>query len=193
MTPPILLASSSPFRRQQLETLKIKFSWRAPLVDEDSLKKNWTKNIDDLPLHLAHEKAKSLAQDKNTFVIGCDQMVFLGNKIINKSKNKLEAIEQLKILQGKEHRLCTAMAICYQGESKGYVDNTFLTMNSLSQTEIENYVEKDSPLGCAGSYKWESLGVMLFSEISSEDPSAIIGIPLLALGRAFKDFGIKIL
>lgn len=193
MIPPILLASSSPYRRQQLESLKLNFQWKSPSVDEEALKQSAKVDADDLPLFLAQQKAKSLVDNTNTFVIGCDQMAFLGDKILNKSKTKEDAINQLKVLQGREHRLCTAMAIHFNGEWKSYVDNTFLTMHSLTETEIINYVEKDQPLGCAGSYKWESLGITLFNEISSEDPSAIIGLPLLSLGRAFRDFGIKIL
>lgn len=190
----ILLASQSKYRRELLDRLKINYTHASPTVDEEQLKKTPGISLLDLPLFLAQKKAESLIPtNPDGLTIGCDQMAFLDGKKLDKPGHKEKAVKQLISLQGCTHSLITAVAIHKEGQWIKHVDTTLLTMKPLDESQIRHYVDLENPIDCAGSYKIESLGIVLFSSIKTEDFTAITGLPLLALSRIFNELKIKIL
>lgn len=179
----IVLASGSPYRKQQLLNLGIEFEVEAPRMDEESLK-DPSLGPEKLCQTLARAKAESLleARPKDT-LIGSDQLVVCQGEILGKAGSKERAIQQLSKLSGKTHRLLTSLCVIHQGQAIEHLDETQLTMRDWNTQELSAYVQADQSLDCAGSYKLESQGLALFSEIQSQDHSAIIGLPLLALCR----------
>jgi septum formation protein len=181
----LILASTSKYRQELLHRLAVSFIASAPLIDEDQEKK---KIIDQnlppqaLAEHLAQLKAQSLS-GPGKIVIGGDQLVSFEGHIIGKSHTPEKAIEQLMSMQGKVHELITAICV-FDGEKMiPYTDITRMHMKKLTQDQIAKYVELDQATDCAGSYKIEKHGIMLFDKIESEDFTAIQGLPLIALGK----------
>jgi septum formation protein len=190
----VILASTSPYRKQLLNQLNLSFSAVAPLADEEQLKKKAPVSVPDLPLFLAQKKAESLAaQYPEDLIIGCDQMGFLHGQPLNKPGTKDKAFLQLKKLQGQTHQLLTALAVLHKGVWDLHTDVTELSMRSLSDEQIRRYVDLENPIDCAGSYKIEGLGVSLFEKVSTQDPSAIIGLPLMALTRILNKYSISVI
>lgn len=189
---PLLLGSQSPFRKKLLEQVGLQFQTEAPRVDEDELKKTLSIEIEHLPLELAKQKAASLVPEfTNCIIVGSDQMATFDKKPLRKPANKDEAFQQLKLLSGNTHVLRTALAVWDQGE--WYTNTTLakMKMRTLSDEEIKNYIEKDDPVGCAGGYKIESLGPVLFDAMETSDYYSIIGIPLLSLCQILRSLGIS--
>lgn len=190
----IILASTSIYRKQLLQQLNLNFSAVAPTVDEEDLKKTAQVSVPDLPLFLAKKKAESLVSNyPQDLIIGCDQMGLLGKLSLNKAGTKDNAIAQLKKLQGQTHQLLSAMAVYCKGQWAFHTDITELTMRPLSDEQIRNYVDLENPLDCAGSYKIEGLGVSLFEKVQTKDPSAIVGLPLMALTQILEKFSVKVI
>ncbi len=187
----LILASTSIYRQQQLKQLNVPFQSMAPQVDEDQLKKQAPVSTTDLPLYLAQKKAESLALlYPQSIIIGADQIGFLGNTTLGKAGTKDKAILQLLQLQGKTHQLHTAIAVYLNGQWLLHVDVTELTMRTLSEAQIRHYVDLENPIDCAGSYKFEGLGISLFDKISTKDPTSIIGLPLMTLTNFLTQFGL---
>jgi len=184
---PLVLASTSIYRKELIEKLALPFKAMAPICDEDSYKKT-LKDPKALAAVLAMEKAKSLATNDNC-VIGGDQVVALESEILGKPGTEARAIEQLSKMQGKTHQLITALCIIYKGESFEILDVTRMHMRKLSPEQIQNYVKRDQALDCAGSYKIEKSGLLLMEKIETEDFSAIQGVPLLALVKILSKLG----
>ena len=190
----IILASTSPYRKKLLQQLNLSFQTISPTVDEDILKKSAPVSLPDLPLFLAQKKAESISQQfPLDIVIGCDQMGLFRGQTLNKTGTKEKAIAQLQLLQGQTHQLLTAIAVLSNGQIETHTDVTELTMRPLSPAQIRNYVDLENPIDCAGSYKIESLGVCLFDKIQTQDPSAIVGLPLMALTKILKTFSIEVI
>lgn len=177
----LILASTSPYRKELLSRLGLCFTAIAPAFDEDAYKTKGLPPGDLAPL-LAKGKAESLASNTNC-VIGGDQIAHLEGKILGKPKTLERAIEQLSLLNGKTHELLTAVHVSYQGQSFPHLDVTRLTMRKLSHQQIKDYVEADRPLDAAGSYKIETRGICLFERIESQDFTAIQGLPLIWLTK----------
>lgn len=190
MALPLILASTSPYRRVLLERLGVPFSVRAPSCDEDAFK-DGRLAPKELAERLALEKARSVAlSEPEGHVIGSDQVVDLEGEILGKPGSVHAAERQLARLSGKEHRLITAVAVVGpDGDVARHTDVTRLRMRSLSEQEIARYVAHDRPLDCAGSYKIECLGIALFEHIACADYSAISGLPLLALAELLRRRG----
>ncbi len=187
----LILASTSVYRRQLLERLGLKFECVAPGVDESTCPES-------IPLErarrLAYAKAVAVsAYYQDAVVIGSDQVLDFDGLTLGKPGTDEAACLQLRQLAGREHRLITAVALSGPSGIWTHHDVTRLVMRPLSDREIARYVERDRPLDCAGSYKFESLGVALFSRIESEDPTAIVGLPLMALVKGLRFFGIPVL
>lgn len=164
----IILASTSPIRKQMLQGAAIKFDIVSPTCDEDSIKLQLSHlNMSDLALELAKAKAKSVSDNiPNCYVIGSDQVCEFEGKAISKSKNKDEAFQCLKAFSGKMHIQNNGTCIYLNGECvMEFKDKAILTMKPLSDAEIWEYIAKDSPLGCAGSYKYELNGKYLFNNV----------------------------
>jgi septum formation protein len=179
----IILASNSLPRKKILSDLGLSFEVMSPKFDEDSAKKDIQNlNIENQALYLAKQKALSISKDYPEFlVIGSDQICELNKKPVNKSSNKTSAIAQLKMMRGKTHYQNNATCL-YQGKKllfKNY-SRAKLIVRNLSDKEIANYVNIDKSWGCAGSYKFESLGKHLFSKVEGCDYS-IIGMDILPI------------
>ena len=188
----LVLASTSLYRKQLLERLRVPFVCEAPGVDEAAVKAELC-----LPLAVVRELARRKAQavatkHQGAVVIGSDQVATLDGAILDKPGTAAAAHAQLQRLQGQEHQLLTAVAIVHPGGLCEFLDATFLRMRPLTTAEIERYVAADQPLDCAGSYKIESLGVALFSRVQGEDQTAIQGLPLLRLAQELRGLGLSI-
>lgn len=179
----LILASTSAARRQILEDSKLNFEAIAPLFDEEEGKKqNPHLNIADLAMLLAEGKALSVSQIyKNAIVIGSDQICELDGKAIDKSKNSDEAIFQLTNFSGKTHYQNNATVVAKNGKIIfKKISRVKLKMRQISADDVLSYVKADQPWGCAGSYKYESLGKHLFEKISG-DYYSILGLNLQPL------------
>jgi septum formation protein len=190
----LVLASTSAYRRILLERLGVPFRWRAPLCDESTLQ----RELADLePLRLAEKlalaKASSLAdQEPGAAIIGCDQLVSFEGRVFGKPGTADRAVDQLASMAGRTHDLITSLVVIHDNETYRHTDVTRLRMRPLSRDAIERYVEADRPLDCAGSYKLESRGIVLFDRIDSDDHSAITGLPLIALVTILRELGFSI-
>jgi septum formation protein len=188
----LVLASTSPYRRELLARIGIPFRCRAPLVNEDALKSSSWKPA-DLAEHLARAKAMSIAtEEPKAFVLGGDQLVVCDGSILGKPGSLVRAIEQLQALSGRSHELMTSIAVLHGSDAAVHTDRTILTMRDLSLAEIERYVRADEPFDCAGSYKIEARGIALFESIESADHSAISGLPLIALTTILRGYGFAV-
>lgn len=190
---PIILASSSQYRRQLLERLNLSFTASEPTVDEEQIK---TLGLSPkiTAERLAYEKAFSVyaKHKRDVCVIGGDQLVSLKDKIIGKAGSKEQAVHDLLQLGGQTHELITAIAVIHPQETVVFTDVTSLTMRRLTEEQARRYIELDQSFDCAGSYKIEKHGIGLFEKIKSEDHSAIQGIPLIALTRILTKLGYQV-
>jgi len=189
MRAPLILASSSKIRKKILQEVGLEFKAMAPLYDEDEEKKSLKKMPPKkLALFLAKEKALSVSRKfKDAYVIGSDQVCEFNKTEISKSKNSAEALAQLKKFNGKKHFQNNAVVIAKNGkiifENFSRVE---MKMRKMSLAEIARYVECDQPWGCAGSYKYESLGKHLFEKIDG-DYYSVLGLAIQPLLRFLHD------
>ncbi len=186
----LILASTSPYRRELLERLQIPFEAKDSKVDEDPYKEDITDPM-VLTKTLAYEKARAIFKDHpNDYVIGGDQISLFEGEILGKPGSPEAAIVQLRKVSGKSHDLITSTCILGpHGYVYEWTNRTTLSMRELSLEEIKRYVEKDNPIHCAGSYKIETLGISLFRSIDTEDHTAIIGLPLIELSKKLREIG----
>jgi len=179
--PELLLASSSRYRKQLLERLGLPFVASSPDVDETERPGETPKQ---LVMRLAEDKARALtASHKNHLIIGSDQVACVNEHILGKPGTQQRAREQLGQLSGNSVHFYTALALLNSatGRLQVSMDLTEVEFRVLSAPEIEAYVATEQPLDCAGSFKSEGLGVALFERISTQDPAALIGLPLVRL------------
>lgn len=183
----LILASTSKYRQAQLEKLAFPFSAHAPDFDEGPLKKEGHTPY-ELSRLLAKGKAESLRpRFPGDIIIGSDQVAHLNDQLLSKPGGFERAHSQLMLMKGQKHTLTTSVALIGPaGLEVIFTNQTHLTMRDLSAREIELYLKRDTPYDCAGSYKIESYGIGLFDKIETEDFSAIIGLPLLELGRELR-------
>ena len=176
----VILASQSPSRKMLLNSLKIPFKIIPHTVDEDFYK-NQIQDPYLLCQTLAQKKASSV-QKKGNWVIGVDQMASLRGQVFGKPQTKEKAIDTLRQLSGKTHELISGMFIQKPDGSffKDLIINK-MSMKSLTQKQIERYLEIDQPFKCAGSYRIEGRGISLFEKIESPDFNSIMGLPLISL------------
>lgn len=188
----LVLASTSPYRRQLLERLGVPFTCVAPGVDEAAAASGETSPI-AIARSLAAKKAAAVAKDHGKdVVIGADQVVALGDRVLGKPGSAAKCKEQLQALQGQEHMLITAVAVQKGKDVHEFVEVTTLRMRALTSKEIDRYVERDQPLDCAGSYKFERAGVALFDRVQGEDHTAILGLPMVKLCAVLRECGIDL-
>lgn len=188
----LVLASTSRYRRELLERFGIPFECVAPELDEAAARGGETSPI-AIARKLATEKAAAVAKaHKKAIVIGCDQVVALGEEVLGKPGSKDAAKAQLQRLAGHEHMLITAVAVHCGGKVEEFVDVTTLRMRKLEPKEIARYVDRDDPVDCAGAYKIERGGIALFDKIQGEDHTAITGLPLLKLAGVLRGFGVQV-
>ena len=190
--PDLILASTSPYRRQLLERLRVPFTCEAPGVDEEAVKRSTPEPL-AVVRELARQKALAVQQrHPAAIVIGGDQAATIDGAVLDKPGTAALAKAQLQRLQGQEHQLLTAVAIAHPGGLVEFVDATFLRMRPLDAAAIERYVAAEQPLDCAGSYKIEGLGIALFQRVTGDDQTAITGLPLLRLCQELRALGVAL-
>ncbi|MEE3133066.1 MAG: nucleoside triphosphate pyrophosphatase [Pseudomonadota bacterium] len=186
----LILGSSSPYRRAQLETLSYVFETDVPNVDEAPQQEEIPF---DLVTRLAREKAQVIAQrHPHAVVIGADQVAAVGAATLGKPLTVKRAIEQLTTLSGQCAEFLSAICVVEPGgRTHSHVEPTRVTFRRLAIDEIEQYVALDQPLDCAGGIRTEGLGFHLIEQVESMDPSAVIGLPLIALSKILRTIGIN--
>jgi len=190
----LILASTSPYRRTQVERLGVPFRCVAPPVDEEALKAELGPVAPrELAERLATAKARGVARSEpDATVIGGDQLVAFDGSVLGKPGTADRAMAQLGAMAGRSHDLITALVVVRGAELYAHVNVTTLSLRSLTPDEIRRYVEADRPIDCAGSYKLEARGIALFDRIESDDHSAIVGIPMIALTTILRRLGFEI-
>jgi septum formation protein len=190
--PSLILASTSPYRRELLERLGLAFTVEAPDIDEAQLQ---GEPPTERALRLAMAKAEAVAlRHPGAVVIGSDQVAAAGGVILDKPGTVERAQQQLKHLSGSQARFHTACAVRWHntGFSVNHLETVTVAVRDLTAAEIENYIAREQPLNCAGSFKSEGLGIALFSRIESEDPTALVGLPLIWLAGALRQAGFSL-
>ena len=191
--PQLILASTSPYRRQLLERLGVSFRCVAPEFHEDLYKDRGEPPV-TLARMLASGKAWNVAQTyPEAIVIGSDQLATIEGEVLGKPGSPERAVEQLARLSGRTHELITAVCVITNGEEIVFHNTTKLTMRPLSRAEMMRYVARDNPIDCAGSYKIEAGGIALFERIETEDFTAITGLPLIELVGVLRGIGVRVL
>ncbi|GAB4163172.1 MAG: Maf family protein [Planctomycetota bacterium] len=188
----LVLASTSLHRAELLRRLGVPFAAETP-PDEEHLHSPPCCSPPRIAELRARAKAVAVLRRRPAaVVIGCDQVCALGDRLLGKPADAAEAVEQLMSLQGAEHMLATAVHVASDGREASFVDVSRLRMRPLARQEAERYVANDRPVGCAGGYRIESMGIALFEDILSADHTAIVGLPLLRLARELRSFGFSI-
>ncbi|MFZ3231581.1 MAG: Maf family protein [Pseudobdellovibrio sp.] len=187
----LILASTSIYRAELLHKTGLIFEVLKPNFDEDSAKEDLLKNKTSALLlaeNLSKGKARSLAA-KNLTVIAGDQLVHFNQQILGKAATFEKAFKQLKNLSGESHQLITSVTIIANQLEFHLNHVTDLVMKKLTDSEIEHYLKKDEPYDCAGSYKIEKSGIILFDEIRTDDFTAIQGLPMIWISKRLKELG----
>ena len=191
--PPLILASTSRYRQQLLQRLRLPFEVMAPEVEEDRLP---AEAPAAMALRLALAKARAVAALRpETVVIGSDQVADLEGLALGKPGNHERAVAQLRQLSGRRAVFQTAVAVLRPatGFEQVLLAPVNVQFRALSDAEIENYLRAEQPYDCAGSAKSESLGIALLESIHSDDPTALVGLPLIRTCRLLRDAGIDAL
>jgi septum formation protein len=186
--PRLILASTSIYRRELLERLRLPFETARPEVDENP-------RPGESPIALAERlaiaKAGAIAErEPAAFVIGSDQVAELDGRPLGKPGTRDGALAQLGAMSGRAVHFRTAVCVRHgEHAPRLAIDTTTVRFRSLSFAEIERYVDAEQPLDCAGSFKSEGLGITLFDAIETIDPTALIGLPLIATARLLREAG----
>ncbi len=180
-TKTLILASSSPYRAELLARLQVQFEQASPNINEAALD---NETPSELVSRLALNKAKALEKKYPcALIIGSDQVAVLNGQILGKPGNHLTATRQLQNAAGRDVMFLTSLCLynsqtqCHQLDVIKYK----VGFRDLSDSEIENYLRRETPYDCAGSFKSEGLGIALFSRQEGDDPTALIGLPLIRL------------
>jgi len=187
--PPLILASTSPYRRELLARLRLAFEALPPGVPEERID---GESPADHALRLALAKARAIAaRHPGALVIGADQVAAEGERLLGKPGDAGRCRAQLASLSGKTARFYTACAVLgvSAGVRRAHVDTTTVVFRSLTGDEIEHYVASEQPYDCAGGFKAEALGIALLECIESQDPTALIGLPLIWLAGTLRGAG----
>ena len=190
--PRLVLGSTSRYRAELLRRLCADFEQRSPGTDETALT---GETPSARALRLAIAKAEAAASGwQDALVIGSDQVAELDGVVLDKPGTVERACAQLAASSGREVQFHTALCLLdtRDGHRLTHVDHTRVRFRRLSAPEIARYVEREQPLDCAGSFKCEGLGISLFESIENEDPSALIGLPLIALARMLRERGVPL-
>jgi septum formation protein len=191
--PELVLASTSPYRRELLDRLGLPYRALAPRIDERAVEPVGA-SPEDVALTLALAKARSVAPlAPSAFVLGSDQVVDVDGEILGKPGTPERAVAQLERLAGRTHRIITAVALLDPaGDMSSHVDVHRMRMRVLSHEALAAYVARDNPVDCAGAYKIEGRGLALFESIEGADYTAVIGLPLLAVVTLLEQAGIGV-
>lgn len=188
----LILGSSSPFRKELMERLCLDFQTFSPDIDET---RKHNEIAEDMVKRLSLEKAKAIAtQHSNALIIGSDQCAVLNDKILGKPGNHAAAMMQLRESSGQHVNFLTGLCL-YDSRSDEYQLDVVpygVEFRELSRSEIENYLLKEQPYNCAGSFKSEGLGITLFKGFTGSDPTALIGLPLIRLSEMLREKGLPL-
>ncbi len=182
----LVLASSSPFRKALLEKLQLQFETDSPDIDETPLD---NESIEDMVKRLSESKAKALStKHPDALIIGSDQSAALNGKVLHKPGNFEVAFEQLRAASGQTITFYTGLCLhnSRTGQSETICEPFIVTFRELTGSEITNYLKREEPYNCAGSFKSEALGISLFENMRGDDPNTLIGLPLIQLCRMLK-------
>jgi septum formation protein len=188
--PPLILASTSRYRHELLSRLRLPFEVCAPEVDETPLT---GETPAALALRLALAKARAVARLKpQAIVIGSDQVADLQGQALGKPGSHERAVQQLHRMRGRQVLFHTAVAVARSdtGFERGLLASVKVRFRDLGDAEIEHYLRTEQPYDCAGSAKCETLGIALLSAIESDDPTALIGLPLIRTCELLRQAGI---
>jgi len=189
----LILASSSPFRRELLTHLQIPFICLSPDVDETPLSNELPQ---ETALRLAQVKARKIGESHaDALIIGCDQVATLDNQQLGKPLTHENATRQLRLMRGREVIFHSALCLYntvtqnMQAEVVPYI----VRFRNLTDAQIENYLNKEQPYHCAGSAKSEGLGIAIIEKMAGDDPNALIGLPLIALVNMLQNEGFAVI
>jgi len=189
---PLVLASTSPFRRALLGKLGLPFSCRSPLTDETPLP---GEKAPDLVARLAATKAQAACRVGETaLIIGSDQVALLGEQILGKPLNHANATAQLRLCCGRAVTFYTGLCLLnsQNGRRQVVVDRFKVHFRHLNDDQIERYLRREQPYQCAGSFKSEGLGICLFERLEGDDPNTLVGLPLIRLVELLDNEGVTL-
>lgn len=184
-TQKIVLASTSPYRKELLSRLGFSFQTADPSIDETPLK---NEPPEMTALRLSEAKARAVAaQHPESLIIGSDQVATLDGNIYGKPGTHAGAVKQLQTMRGRTVNFYTGLCLLNTSSNKAHLRGvpTLVSFRNLSDDEIEHYLHREKPYNCAGSAKSEGLGIAIISKIVGEDPNALIGLPMIALCDLF--------
>ncbi len=188
----LVLGSTSPFRKELLERFRLEFITDSPDIDETPLK---DETPEDYVRRLSLEKAKVVAtRHPDALIIGSDQCSILNGVIRGKPSNHENAVQQLTDSSGQRVSFLTGLCL-YDSSDETYqlgLVSFHVDFRDLNQDEIESYLRAEEPYFCAGSFKSEGLGVTLFKRLQGDDPTALIGLPLIRLSEMLREKGINL-
>ena len=187
----LILASTSTYRHSLLKRLQIPFRAVAPLVDETAQE---NEAPEQLVARLALAKARAVSgTHADALVIGSDQVATMDGKLIGKPGDHQTATAQLRACSGREVQFLTGLALTCEntGFEQVHVEPFTVYFRELSDSRIENYLQREQPYDCAGSFKCEGLGIALFSSLCGDDPTALEGLPLISLVNMLELAGIN--
>lgn len=193
MSRQIVLASTSPYRRELLSRLGLPFAVANPQTDESPLP---GEAPEALALRLSEAKARAVAQAfPDALVIGSDQVAVMNGRIFGKPGDHERAVEQLRTLRGQTVNFFTGLCLLDTRSGRAQVRGvpTLVGFRDLSDQEIEHYLRREQPYNCAGAAKSEGLGIALLSRMQGDDPNALVGLPLIALCDMLRNEGVDIL
>jgi MAF protein len=189
----LILASTSAFRHKLLERLEISFEARAPDIDE-------TPTPGEDPRHLAGRLARLKAhavatREPNALVIGSDQVATLGSTLLGKPGTHEQAVAQLSRASGRTVDFYTGLCLMDSDSGRSQLDIVTFRVNfrTLGLEQIERYLLRERPYGCAGSFKSEGLGIALLDKLEGNDPTSLVGLPLISLSHMLENEGINVL
>jgi len=188
-SPAIFLASSSRYRRGLLDRFLDEFQAVSPDIDESN---DLDLDPESLASHLARKKAEAVAMTvRDALVIGADQLAVLDDTVLGKPGNHQKAVEQLLAASGKSVTFLTAVCILDPvGHTRNeHLDKTTVRFRSFDRRLANAYVHHDKPYDCAGSFKTEGAGSVLFESVDSEDPTALIGLPMIWVAERLQQLG----
>ncbi len=191
--PALVLASSSPYRRQLLSQLGLSFKVSHPDIDESTIPGETAR---ELVSRLATQKALAISADaQGGLIIGSDQVAVQGDKIEGKPRDRQDAIRQLSEASGREITLQTGLALLNSTSGRVQVDVIpyKVRFRKLTLPQIEAYLDVEVPFGCCGSLRADGLGIALLESLTGDDPSAPIGLPLIRLVEMLESEGVRVI
>jgi septum formation protein len=189
----LVLASTSPYRKALLERLKLQFDCARPDIDETPLE---NEAVEQMVVRLAEAKARAVARAyPDALIIGSDQSAVLNDYVLTKPGNRENAIRQLQAASGQ--RIVFQTGLCLLNTASGKAQTACVpftvVFRKLTPRMIEQYLDKEQPYNCVGSFKSEGLGIALFERFEGDDPNALIGLPLIKLIAFLAEENLEIL